>query len=214
MNPTIDRSEINRQNAQLSTGPKTEAGKRRSSLNALRHGLTGQVIVLPSDDLNAYLRHSKSFVNEYKPQGPTEQHLVQTLADTAWRQNRVSALETNLLTLPILEIEGDEPRQALLVAKSLESQSKALNNLSLHGQRLHRQFEKTLATLRQLQSERKAEESKTPKQAAAPVQQQAKKEQSAQAGFVFSKPEIDAAIHAKDRAEHASATDSRRTTAA
>jgi len=45
--PEIDRAEINRANAQHSIGPKTPEGKQRSSLNALRHGLTGQIIVLP-----------------------------------------------------------------------------------------------------------------------------------------------------------------------
>lgn len=38
---TPNRAEINRANAQHSTGPKTEAGKKQSSLNALRQGLTG-----------------------------------------------------------------------------------------------------------------------------------------------------------------------------
>ena len=34
----LDRAATNRGNAQKSTGPRTEAGKQRSKLNALRHG--------------------------------------------------------------------------------------------------------------------------------------------------------------------------------
>ena len=54
---TPNRAEINRENAQHSTGPKTEAGKKQSSLNALRHGLTGQIVVMPTEDLAAYQLH-------------------------------------------------------------------------------------------------------------------------------------------------------------
>jgi hypothetical protein len=52
-----NRTEINRANSQHSTGPKTEAGNQRSSLNALRHGLTGQIVVMPTEDLQAYQLH-------------------------------------------------------------------------------------------------------------------------------------------------------------
>ena len=48
------RRAINRANARHSTGPKTEVGKKQSSLNALRHGLTGQIVVMPYEDLLAY----------------------------------------------------------------------------------------------------------------------------------------------------------------
>jgi hypothetical protein len=55
------RTEINRANAQHSTGPKTESGKQKSSLNALRHGLTSQIVVMPTEDLAAYQLHLQSF---------------------------------------------------------------------------------------------------------------------------------------------------------
>ncbi len=54
---------------------------------------------MPTEDLDAYQSHLKSFADEYQPIGATEQHLVQALADAAWRLNRVASLETNLLTL-------------------------------------------------------------------------------------------------------------------
>ena len=41
--------EKNRRNAQQSTGPKTPQGKRNSSFNALKHGLTAQVLRFTSD---------------------------------------------------------------------------------------------------------------------------------------------------------------------
>jgi hypothetical protein len=203
--PITDRALINRANAQHSTGPKTEEGKQRSSLNALRHGLTGQTIVLPSDDLAAYQRHIQSYVTEYKPKGPTETQLVQTLADTAWRLNRVSALENNLLTLGIvnnLNAEPDPVQDALSIVRALDSQTRVLANLSLHGQRLSRQFEKTHALLKQIQSERIPNDEYDLRQAADLVYMHELKRKSydpAEDGFVFSDEEIQATIHRCDR---------------
>src|SRR5580704_13821291 len=167
----MSRTEINQANAQHSTGPRTEAGKQRSSLNALRHGLTGQIVVMPTEDMEAYQRHVQSFVNEYSPQGATESQLVQALADAAWRLNRVSVLETNLLTHDIVYEDfpnhesTHEMREAIAIAHALDSHTKALANLSLHGQRLSRQFERTLALLQKLQSTRLANQ-----KAASPLQ--------------------------------------------
>jgi hypothetical protein len=49
-----------------STGPRTDSGKQRSSLNALRHGLTAAA-VLPSEDQAAYDAHRRGFFDEYQP---------------------------------------------------------------------------------------------------------------------------------------------------
>jgi hypothetical protein len=118
---------------------------------------------MPTEDHEAYQSHLKSFADEYDPQGATEANLVQALADTSWRLNRVAALETNLLTLAITHEAplADAPAQiqdAMSIVAALESQSKALSNLSLHSQRLSRQFERTAAQLRDLQETRQARE--------------------------------------------------------
>ena len=139
---TPSRAEINVANSQHSTGPRSAEGKQRSSRNALRHGLTAQTIVLPTEDPAAYQLHVKSYAAEYTPKGATESDLVRSLADLSWRLNRVAALETNLI---------DE-------AESAESLSKALANLSMHSQRLSRQSERTAAQLRDLQTTRRAQE--------------------------------------------------------
>jgi hypothetical protein len=46
--------DANRANAQLSTGPSSPEGKAKSSHNALKTGLTGRTILLPTDDVAAY----------------------------------------------------------------------------------------------------------------------------------------------------------------
>jgi hypothetical protein len=64
---SIHRTAINRANSQQSTGPRSEAGKQRSALNALTHGLTARTAVLPSEDQAAYQHHCRQFRDEYNP---------------------------------------------------------------------------------------------------------------------------------------------------
>ncbi len=160
----IHRAAINKANAQKSTGPRTAAGKQRSSLNALRHGLTGQTIVLPSEDLAAYQRHSQSFLAEYQPKGATETQLVQSLLDTAWQVNRAAAVETNLFSLGITEMEErirashPEAETALAMALAYREHNRAFANIGISRQRLTRQFDRTLNQPRQIQADRRANE--------------------------------------------------------
>src|SRR5260370_19140196 len=144
-----NRAETNRENAQNSTGPRTVAGKQRSSLNALRHGLTGQTVVLPTDDLVAYQRHCKGFLDQYQPKNPTEVQLTQTIADLSWRLNRVNAIETNLLTLGITEPpntvdpHNDQVHTALDMTNAFREHTQTLANISLYEHRLSVRFDKT-----------------------------------------------------------------------
>src|SRR6202049_3396285 len=165
---TIDRATnraaVNKANAQHSTGPRTAAGKQRSSLNALRHGLTGQTVVLPTEDHSAYQRHSHSFLDEYQPNGATETQLVQSLIDASWRINRVAAIETNLFSLGITEMEDriranhPEAETALAMALAFREHNRAFANIGIYVQRLAGEFERTLLLLRQIQADRRAVE--------------------------------------------------------
>src|ERR1700675_1690483 len=121
----INRAAVNKANPQKSTGPRTEAGKQRSSLNALRHGLTGQTILLPPEDHSAYELPSHAFLDEYQPKGATETQLVQSLLDTSWQLNRAAAVETNLYSLGITEMEdrirANHPEADTALAMALAS---------------------------------------------------------------------------------------------
>src|SRR5512145_494351 len=84
----------NRANSQLSTGPKTEEGKRASSLNACRHGLTGTQIVLPGEDAEAYEELRRGMHDSYTPANDPEKVLVDQIAANAWRLMRAQRVET------------------------------------------------------------------------------------------------------------------------
>jgi hypothetical protein len=144
-----------------STGPKTPEGKRKSSLNALRHGLTGRVVVLPSEDMNAYHAFCAELMQDLRPEGAIEKQYAQTFCDTQWRLNRIRSVEDSMLALgPVSEAEVDpghpEIRAALTNAQVFREQSKQFANLSLYEQRLNRALKESLRQLKELQAERVA----------------------------------------------------------
>ena len=65
-----------------STGPRTPEGKQRSSLNALRHGLTGQTVVITPEDQKSHSEFCNGFFRLYQPEGALEHQLVQIIANS------------------------------------------------------------------------------------------------------------------------------------
>jgi hypothetical protein len=151
-------------NAQLSTGPKTPEGKAKSSLNAVKTGLTGRTVLLPGDDAAAYDRLVRRFFAEWKPETDVEHDLVQSIADTEWRLLRIPALEMGIYAVGRLELAGtfaeeDEAvRNALIDAKVFLTYQRQLNNLSIQETRLRRQRDKDVAALKQIHDDRKRRE--------------------------------------------------------
>jgi hypothetical protein len=178
--PNVVRIEANRRNARQSTGPRGEIGKQKSSLNALRHGLTARVVVLPTEDLAAYQRFSAEFFADLAPDTFTERQCAQTIIDTQWRLNRVRGLEDGMLALGHYDPEGQidqamnrsglipdmcgdpgeplvgEVHAALTAAAAWRGHSQAFVNLSMHEQRLYRVLKDATKTLEDLKAKRTA----------------------------------------------------------
>jgi hypothetical protein len=132
------RLAANRANALLSTGPTMPEGKAKSSLNAVKTGLTGRTVLLPSEDAAAYQAHVERFREELQPVGEREAQLVQSLADTQWRLDRIPGLEFGLFTLgrkryadQFEEEQDPQVRAALLDAHMLMIEAKHFKNLHL-----------------------------------------------------------------------------------
>jgi hypothetical protein len=91
--------EANRRNAQLSTGPVTEEGKRRSRQNALRHGLTAETVIDALEDAEDYAAFEMAITADYDAQSAVERELVLRLASLLWRLRRATAIESGLFKI-------------------------------------------------------------------------------------------------------------------
>jgi hypothetical protein len=191
----------NRENAQKSTGPKTAEGKAHVHLNALKTGLTGRTVCLPSDDATLYQDLMSKYSRLYQPVGPEEEALVQSVVDIRWRLDRIPGLLMALLNKGRIELAADDPdfvkrNQAdMLEIEVMAKYEKEFKNLNLQESRLARRREREIAELKQLQKERKANEAAALERAASAhlVAEKAGQPYSCpEIGFEFSKAVFEA----------------------
>jgi hypothetical protein len=208
--------EANRNNALLSQGPITDEGRKRSRMNALRHGLTGQVTTMTDEDRTAHEKFSKALIQDLAPKGAMETQLAQRIATDSWRLNRMSAVEDNLFALGLhehggkLHLEHEQIDAALTTARVFTMESKQLQLLTLYEQRINRSLQKNLAMLQQLQATRKAEHETAMKEASTLLklsEMRGMEYQPTKDGFVFSNEQIHAAIDRQLRLDRAATTD-------
>ena len=215
------RLNANRQNAQLSTGPKTPEGKNVSSQNTTKKALTGRNVLLPNDNAERYQAHVQAFFKEIAPEGQRETLLAQSLADIAWRLERIASFEMavyasdrTFYTETSLD-EAEPVRQELIELAIYRTNERELRNLHIQEARLRRQRDRDNEELRYLQTERRREAERQ-MQLAAYAYKMAKEEEQpfdpANFGFEFSTREIELFL-ALRKAEKAIAAESAGTAA-
>ena len=91
-------------NAAHSTGPKTPAGRARSSKNALRHGLRSDLPVLPGERAEDWQAHHDGILRSLAPAGTLEQCLAERVALCLWRPQRVAAYETGVTAVGLMMV--------------------------------------------------------------------------------------------------------------
>jgi hypothetical protein len=148
--------------AAQSTGPRTPEGKRRSSLNATRHCLTGQIVIFTQEESVAFDKHCTALRNSLAPVGDEETELAQAIAEDRWRLRRARALENSIFAQGYQDHVGDsdsgnpEVDAALAQATTWKEQAKSLHLLTIYEQRINRSIEKATVRLESIQSRRHA----------------------------------------------------------
>jgi hypothetical protein len=158
---TDSQINANRANAQHSTGPSSPEGKIKSSHNALKTGLTGRTILLPSDDVAAYQKIVAIANEQWRPETDTEKLVVQSIADTQWRLLRIPTLESAVWALGRAQhaaecetVSDPELRALMIDGLVLASKQKEFSNLTLQEGRLQRHLEKLIAQFKELRDDR------------------------------------------------------------
>jgi hypothetical protein len=168
---TISEAQLaaNRENAQKSTGPRTEEGRAAVRMNALKTGLTGRTVWIEEEDAPLYRKLAADFTQDLQPVGPRETALVQSVVDLHWRLEQIPGLLLALKSKGRRELLASFPADTTNVL-DLEVElkyEKQFRNLNLQESRLSRRREREMAELYKLQKERKANEAAALERAAA-----------------------------------------------
>ena len=93
----------NQQNAQLSTGPRSEAGKQTVSRNAAVHGLAAKKFFLTEQDKAVFAELRDALAEHYQPATDHERALLEELAEAKWRCRTARTMEASFLEVVIAE---------------------------------------------------------------------------------------------------------------
>ncbi len=150
---TDKQKQANQQNAQKSTGPRTDEGKQRSSQNALKHGLLAKRTVIPGEDPAEFDAHLTRFQDTFNPSNAYEAGLVRQMADADWRLLRINHLEAAFIAYAV-DFERDHfknyhpnepaPDETKLLGKIMQSRTADLTRFARyhteHSQRYKSAF--------------------------------------------------------------------------
>ena len=92
----------NQENAKKSTGPLTEEGKQRSSMNAMTHGIFSTIPLLPGENLEQFKLLEEEIIKAYQPMDAMECLLVQRVYLTCMRQIRLREAEAAKLEISMM----------------------------------------------------------------------------------------------------------------
>ncbi len=104
----------NKENAQKSTGPTSIEGKKKSSMNAVTHGIFSNIAILPGEDEAFIQKLREDILATYQPQDTMERCLVDRIYIAMMRQVRLCQAEAAKLRMSMRpEILADSLFQIL-----------------------------------------------------------------------------------------------------
>jgi len=155
---TSSKQEVNRNNARLSTGPRTPEGKESSSANATIHGLTSSRPVLASEDPAEFNDFRHQLELQIAPATFRERVAFQEYVVNLWRLRRCRRIEAGILDACMQSLMEENPGltadEALARVFIDEKQQKKLRLFLRYQTAIERAVNRALAELKSLQRAR------------------------------------------------------------
>jgi len=152
----------NRQNAQHSTGPRTDEGKLASSRNAIRHGLTSAETIIYGEDNDEFDAIAAMLRKELHPASAMQELAVNRIIHLQWKLRRIPRLEKEAVEFIHDQDEQAEEEEEDFAAMqrdlcaSGQGRKSSLAALQMHEQRLERSLRATMKELRELRKDAEA----------------------------------------------------------
>jgi hypothetical protein len=188
IDPNSPRAAASRRNGARSKGPKTPEGKARSSMNALKHGLTAlRWMVLYDEDMDDFDALIEVWAARFEPAEPCEALLVRRLAEADWRLRRASRIEFEMFDS--YQYQDDDGHNPLALALIRDGHgANAFGNLLRYRGGAEREFHRLYKMLSEAKARREAEEGAKRTEAAAGHAPVTPPEPCAAMGFDLSPP--------------------------
>ena len=156
-----------RRNGAKAAGAKSPEGIKRSSANALKHGLQAKAHVLSNESQAEYDYLRQQYVNRFRPQDSVELDLVDDMVGARWRLRRIAMLQTARFELHMSRCDkhtdrsyslGDEPARMAVAFGYASNTDKSLELLVRYETTYSRMYDRAMKALEKLQANRPIDE--------------------------------------------------------
>lgn len=136
-----------RANGALSTGPKTEEGRQRSSLNAMRHGLLSKHVVVQGESAENFESVLQQHEERFVPADQVEQGFIEEMAASFWRMRRLWAIETRTFNKAVAGSPHEDSIDSIAAAFDALATTPQLGLMHRYETRLHRIYQRAMNNL-------------------------------------------------------------------
>ncbi len=151
-----------RRNGAKAAGTKSPEGIKKSSMNALRHGLTSKALVLTNESQSQFDELQQSYILRFQPEDNVEMDLVDQMVAAQWRLRRIWCMQTAALDLKMDRQEEeiaktfthiDQATRTTVAFTTLANEEKCLETLLRYETQFTRMYQRALNILLRLQRE-------------------------------------------------------------